>query len=362
MKAADAELKLLEDAAEALRRVTGGRIITTLRHLEGAVAGRDTRYDAELVLDHERQRYPFLAEAKRNVTSKSLTAVTAQLRSLARHSKIPVLLVTDYLTPSLAEALIKEGIQHLDAAGNAYLSHDAMFVCVQGQKRSRGDSHSLQARTRSTWGRGALPVIHRMLNEPEALSMSYREIAALCTVSVGTVHNTVDDLRREGFLKTIGKRVRLVDVSRLFEQWVASYPQYLRERLVRRRFVIPRSPPMHEVAEQQRKQLGEADWVLGGEGAAWLMDHYLKPDTLTVYGNGNLDALCELLAARPAADGPIEVLQAFWTGHTSPGGRFGLADPILVYADLVCSGDSRAMDAAMRIRDDHLHFSEAARE
>ncbi len=361
MGTAERAMRLLDDAAQALERVTNGRIVTTVRRPQGKARGLDAHCDAEFVLEHEGRRYHFLAEADHNVTPKSLTAVVAQLRSLARHSKLPPLLVAEYLTPQLIGALIEAGVQHLDTAGNAYLTQGAMFVCVQGQKRSKQAGTALQAKTRSAWGRGALPVIHRMLNEPEALTMPYRDLAALCTVSVGTVHNTVNDLRRGGFLKTIGKRVRLVNVSRLFEQWVASYPQYLRGRLARGRLVIPGHPSLHEVAEHQREQLGEEDWVLGGEGAAWLMDRYLKPDSLTVYGNGDLDSLCERLGAHPAADGPIEVLQAFWTGHTSPGGSWGLADPILVYADLVAGADPRAMEAAMRIRDGHLHFDEAAR-
>lgn len=352
--AVNSEQALLESALDALQCATHTAVNASL-HMRKPASGR-REPDAEIDLSYAGKAYSFGCEVKAKLSLETLPAIAAQVETLARSSDTPVVLITDYVSPRLADALTKQGIQFLDTAGNAYLAQKGLYIAIRGRPRKRGNSAS----AKFSWSRGALPIIHRLLNEPDALSMPYRDLAAISTVSVGTVHNTLDELKQRGFLRTIGKRLRLVERSELFDQWVTSYPQYLRGRLARRRLVIPGTHTLSEVAEQKRPVLGEMDWVIGGEGAAWLMDGYLRPEVLTLYGNGDLDVLCRALDARPAADGPIEVMQAFWTGHTSPGGEWGLADPILVYADLVYSRDPRAMEAAIRIRDGHIRLEATA--
>ncbi|MDZ7827755.1 MAG: type IV toxin-antitoxin system AbiEi family antitoxin [Gammaproteobacteria bacterium] len=179
-------------------------------------------------------------------------------------------------------------------------------------------------------------------------------MARAATVAVGTAHNTLDELKRRGFLRTIGKRPRLTDPARLLRQWVESYPQYLRPRLLRKRLAIPGKPDLREVLSGLQERVAPAGWALGGEAAAYVLDRYLPPDVLTLYGNGNIEQLAQEMNARPAADGKIEVLKAFWEGDTCPGGTPGLVDPMLIYADLVYSQDPRSKEAAARIRDEHI--------
>ena len=67
-------------------------------------------------------------EAQRPAT---LGAVVRQLRA---HGGNP-LLVTDHVTPPLAEALRAQGVEFLDAVGNAFLNQPPLLVFVNGQQR-----------------------------------------------------------------------------------------------------------------------------------------------------------------------------------------------------------------------------------
>ena len=54
---------------------------------------------------------------------------------------------------------------------------------------------------------------------------------------------------------------------------------------------------------------------------------------------------------RPAPDGNVEILGKFWGFESAPP---ELAPPLLIYADLLATGDARCLEAARRWRDDSL--------
>lgn len=320
---------------------------------------RAAQADASIAVTCDGKRHDFQCEIKPKLSPQAVSIAAAQVESIRRATQANVVIVTEHVSQSLATKLLEQGVQFLDAAGNAHLADDGFFLLVTGQPHRR-KQHPERLDPKTTWSRGALPVVHRLLNEPGALQLSFRELATASTVSLGTVHNVMADLKARGFLRKFRGEPRLIERERLMEQWVESYPQYLRDRLLRSRMTLPRRKDLGQLAKMVRSDLGEQGWAISGECAAWLMDGYLPPERITLYGNGDLEALAAMLDARPAADGNIEVLQAFWDGRTSPGGESGLADPILIYADLLYTQDPRAREAALRIRNEYVHIEEAS--
>lgn len=56
----------------------------------------------------------------------------------------------------------------------------------------------------------------------------------------------------------------------------------------------------------------------------------------------------------PDLHGDIEILEQFWDSPTPQGYPLDLVPPLLVYADLVASGDLRNADIARMIQDRYL--------
>jgi hypothetical protein len=92
---------------------------------------------------------------------------------------------------------------------------------------------------------------------------------------------------------------------------------------------------------------------MGGEVAAEKMTHYLRPELITIYAGAQyLNHL--LLENRLKTDttGDVEILERFWkVGEQQPG---ELAPPILVYADLLATGNQRNLETAKMIYEQNI--------
>lgn len=94
----------------------------------------------------------------------------------------------------------------------------------------------------------------------------------------------------------------------------------------------------------------------GGETGAALLTNFLTPEKFTVYTNQHRTEVMRQLRLVPDEQGPVEILQQFWPDDL-PGQADRLvasAPPLLIYADLITTLDSRNQEAAKRIKAEYL--------
>jgi len=91
-----------------------------------------------------------------------------------------------------------------------------------------------------------------------------------------------------------------------------------------------------------------AHW--GGEVAAAKLTEYLKPQLVTIYAKKTPGKLLLMHRLRKEPDGNVEVLNTFWNfDHrwTNLDEKHrDLVHPILIYADLLATGDARNIETA----------------
>jgi hypothetical protein len=83
----------------------------------------------------------------------------------------------------------------------------------------------------------------------------------------------------------------------------------------------------------------------GGETAAALLTDYLKPQKATIYLRGNIVSLVQdarLAKANRIEEANVEVLTPFWK-IDEPGNT---VCPLIVYADLIATGNPRNLETA----------------
>jgi hypothetical protein len=268
----------------------------------------------------------------------------AQLRRFGR----PGLLVTRYVAPPMAERLKQLDVPFLDAAGNAYLRTPKMLIYVTGRKPKH---LAPTERTVRAFRPTGLKVIFAILCVPELVEAPYRKIAAEAGVALGTVGWTFYDLKQLGYFRPTRRKGGMIERrDQLIDAWVEAYPQQLRPRLRPRRFRVK------EIDWWKTEDLARLDMWLGQEPAAALLTRHLRPEMITIYGDAHFDTLARKIHPVKYDYGNLEVLQKFWKFKPTPAATkdVPVVPPLLVYADLVATGDARNLDAAKMIREQFL--------
>ncbi|VWB63960.1 type IV toxin-antitoxin system AbiEi family antitoxin [Burkholderia lata] len=262
----------------------------------------------------------------------------------------PLMLVAPYLSAELVAGLTDQGIPFLDTAGNACLIQPEATVMIAGRPKPARTPRRQASRATTPKG---LAVMFALATHPGLVAQPYRAIAAASDVALGTVNLAMDDLIARGLIGQRRNGERLIpDWPRFVQEWVALYPSRLRAKLPSRRFA--------SLAPDWWRGFDFAafDARLGGEPAADLLTHDLKPAAITVYTHG--PASNQLLLQgrlRPDERGDVELVEAFWPPSAALDWReqdVPVVPPLLIYADLVSSGDSRNLAIADRIHDRYL--------
>jgi hypothetical protein len=331
------EPELLEFALEALKKNLPMQAqIKTVKPL------RDPKLRADYLLRIAMQgkEIRYYVEAKTNVTK----ADKLLLMMRKGEFKHPLLLVTKYINPQLADELKQNGTEFIDTAGNAFLNQLPLYIFVKGNKP---DIVKVPPFKR-TFKPAGLRVIFAFLCNPGLENKTYREIAAETGVALGTVDWIMKELKELRFLLDMGKRdLRLLQKEKLLQRWVTAYPEQLRPKLLLGRF-------RGEYGWWQQKTLDpfRAQW--GGEVAAAKLTQYLQPETITIYTTPQeLDQLLIKNRLKRDQTGDIEILKRFWKlpeiwKHED------LVHPILMYADLLATGNERNIETAKMIYDQHI--------
>lgn len=290
------------------------------------------------------QEMKYLIECKRNLRPATLGVTLHQMDRLGQ----PAILITDYVLPDLADELKERGIPFLDAAGNAYIKQANLLIWIKGQKPTVKATVVNPGRAFQPTG---LQLIFTLLCNPQAINLPYRQLAKMAGVAHGTVGWVIPDLQQLGFVRDLqGKRGtrRLFEHERLLNQWADAYARVLRPRTLIGRYYVA------GFEGWKNWPLAEYGALWGGEPAAAMLTEYLRPGELTVYA----EKMPSLLAARqkfmkeagPHHMAAVEVRKRFWNFPGDPD-HINMVPPLLVYADLLATGDARCIETAKMIYD-----------
>jgi hypothetical protein len=294
----------------------------------------DHRADATIGLRFGGRQLRYVAEVRRGLRPATLGTVVHQLRARTGHP----LLVADHVTPPLADALRAQGVEFIDAAGNAFLNQPPLLVFVKGQRPAEVAPTLERGRAFQATG---IQVLFALLARPELVARPYREIAAAAGVAHGTVGWVMAELPGLGYLAKVGGRRRLINDERLLDRWTEAYARTLRPRLLLGRF-------RGDVGALHTRT---AQWpggvTVGGELAAARLTRHLRPGTATFYAQAIDPKMILKLALKADAAGNVDFRRRFWN---FPGENAQVTPTLLVYADLLAIGDARCLETAQLLR------------
>lgn len=346
----ETELDILDTAIGALRREAG----LCLEVVAHEVKKGDKYIDA--IIQMPGNGTQLIAEIKKWAAQANLGAIIHQIRNLAEPGQ--GLFVADYINPNMGEQLKAADIQFLDTVGNAYIDQPPVFIYTQGHKPQPALAVNERAKTGKAFQPTGMKVVFAFLRDGELVHAPYREIANQAAVALGTVGWVIRDLIAQGFLlEGINKKQRkLANFDRLLDRWTEAYPYKLKGKYKIGTFTTD-NPDWWKTIDPENF---DAQW--GGEIAAAKYTRYLKPVHGEVYVHkANLKNLLQAARLRKAEpherhDLRVDLIEPFWKEAKNEGGteQAGLVHPIIVYADLIETGDTRNLDTANRLREKYL--------
>jgi len=278
----------------------------------------------------------YYAEIKANITKAQRLLLLLYRQEL----EYPIFLIARYVNTETAEELKKNNIEFIDTAGNAFINNPPVYIFIKGNKPPETMA---QIPVKRLFKPAGLRMIFGFLCNPGLEDKTYREIAAATGVALGTVDWIMKELKELGFLIDRGKRgLKLAHKETLLQRWVAAYPEQLRPKQI-----LGRYKGLPNWWQQKKLVPLQAQW--GGEIAAEKMTHYLRPERITIYAG--VQYLTQLLLEnRLKTDvmGDVEILERFWKVVEEQRPE-ELVPPLLVYADLLATGNQRNLETAKRI-------------
>lgn len=330
-----AEREILNLALEALR----GKLALP----ETAVIQREDNpyksFDAVVQI----MNVDFLCEVKNTVTTATIGNIASRLKVLATTEKQPVLLIAKYITPTVMDDLASNGINTLDCAGNCHIRYE------KGNKiifhlTNKGEKNTLMTqKPYPAFQEAGLKVIFYLLQDIVNVNKPYREAQIATGVSLGSIKNVFNVLVERNFiLPANGKRI-LKNKSALFNLWVENYNQVLKPKLLLGKMSFRTNDQRINWTELKLPK----GMYWGGEGGANKINDYLEPGAFDIYTDIPVANLLKTGRVVQNENGEIRIYQKFWKWETDN----QLVPLILIYADLMGSGNSRCLEMAERLLD-----------
>ena len=354
MKQEELNRTVLKAAIAAVNRTAGIKL-----KAQTVVKRRNKVPDAEITIEGL-NKVRFAVEVKKWAQQANFGAMLNQIQQLPGKG----MLVADYVDPMMADRLRDLEIPYIDTVGNVYINEKPFYVLVKTTRAQANKDHNLQEILKTQQkGRAfnptGLKVLFALMRTPFLVNAPYREIAAIADVALGTVGWVINDLKLGGFLiePPIKKR-RLKNIKKLFDRWVDAYLERLRPKLLEGTFTADKDDWWRDL-DYRIVDYG-ARW--GGEVAAAKLTGYIKPEEVTVYlPKTGGEQLLRDHRFRKEPNGNIQVYRAFWDENQNyQNDDADIVDPMIVYADLIATGDDRNIDTARKIYE--KEFTEFVRE
>lgn len=273
---------------------------------------------------------------------KELRAVSLpQIFSLKKLNN-DIIVIAEKIFPKIKEQLKQAGIAYLDAAGNVFINKDKIYIYVENNKvNSISDKTANRA-----FSKTGLRLVFDFLQNENLLNERYRNLAQGYGIAVANINYVISNLKQLGYIVEIDKtHLKLVDKEKLLRRWINAYDEKLKPSVLLGKYRFLKEQDFNNWQSINLK--GKTVW--GGEPAGEQLTDNLKPTILTLYTEEVPSELIKNYRLIPDKNGNIEVYKRFWIYEEV---KYGIAPPLLIYTDLINSGDARNIETAEKIFND----------
>lgn len=285
----------------------------------------------------------FAAITKKTISPSNSNFVLDKLCTVRSMVNLPMLLITKSINPKLKNQFSEKNINVLDSAGNSRILADMLYIHISGEKNKLAKD---EEKSNKAFNAKGLRLVFFLLQNDQNVNMTYRELSELTEVSIGTVKNVFDELKAQNFILVSKKGRFIKNKSELIQLWQMNYNMNLKPKLLLKRY----SFISNEDRDRWKETMLPKGMYWGGEGAAYIVNGFLHPESHDIYSDKNSLALLKTGKFKPSENGEVKVYKKFWTDDSNS----QIVPNLLIYADLMGSGDSRCLEAAKKIYNDEI--------
>lgn len=278
----------------------------------------------------------FVCAVKGNITNANANIILRRLIEQKQQHNKPLLLVAKYIYPELMNEFSNRGINILDCAGNCIIRQDSLFLVVKGQKNVLTNKAADRA-----FQETGIKLIFHFLTHPESVNLPYRKISEQTNISLGAIKNVIEELIANRFILKTNQGRFLKNRKKLLEPWVTAYNHTLKPKLLLGQMTFRNN----DKRDKWLSMVLPEGMYWGGESGAHLIDGYLYPGTFDIYTEIPATMLLPTGFVLPKEDGEIKIYQKFWLEKP----KNNLVPALLIYADLMGSGNSRCLEMAQKV-------------
>lgn len=295
--------------------------------------------DGKVTMYLDDHQVTFNAEVKKEVRPHQLDVILEMARIYA-----PFLLVADQIYPRVKEELRERRIAYLETSGNLFVHQDGFLIRIDGQKLIKPK----EEKGNRAFTKAGLKLVFQFLVEDDLINRPYRIITERTWSGLGNVNNVINGLKQQGYyVRKNENEMMLTNKTELIEKWISFYEERLKPTLFVGRFDFYNDPML---TNWPMLDLHKEHTCWGGEAAGNIITNHLRPEELTLYTSESRNELIKGYGLIPNEQGKVAVYKKFWNlewGHD-------YAPHLLVYADLMNTGDKRCIETAKMIYEQHI--------
>ena len=315
-------------------------LLQACENLKATFINLDMIYPAESDVDNDSiitiAGVSFVACVKQHITGSNIESVLTEAKNMAETLSCTPLVIVGYAAPSIMEKIMESKFPVMDSAGNCNIRHGNLYLSAMGRQNTFVKDNKIKTLTES-----AARLIYYFLENRNLVSEPIRSISATTGFSIGMIKNTIDELSERRLILHVGKRRILSRYKELLDLWVERYNELVKPKLILRRMAFRDNQTR---ALWKETQLPDGMYW-GGDCGAYLLDGYLNPGTFEIYTDKSSAHLMTTGLVRPDENGEIIIYKKFWKGQE----QAKTAPLLIVYADLMGTGDGRCIEAAKRL-------------
>ncbi|HEY5534514.1 MAG TPA: type IV toxin-antitoxin system AbiEi family antitoxin [Ignavibacteria bacterium] len=315
--------------------------------------------DGKLTIIHKTNIYEFNVELKKHFRIINLNQLEDSKKDYQN-----LIIFSDYITPPLRDELKNKGVYYADAMGNLFLKSNSFFFFINGKR----NVNAVSITRNKSFSSAGLRLIYNLLINEQIINKTYRDISKITKLSLDTISHVFKELEIQGFIVNINQdNKKIIRKKELFEKWVSFYGEVLKPKITRGRYKFL---DKNMLVSWDKLNLDFQKTLWGGEPAANLLTHYLRPEFFTIYSGENNGELLKNYNLIPDLNGNIDVINKFWYDeildiHKQNNNYYHYdfinhnynnttVEPILIYADLIYSNNPRNIETAKIIYQEYI--------